>query len=234
MIASTYPLASPDTGASREARRQAAPFVPLARITIRTLIWSTLLGVGVVCPLMIGLGWLDLPHSAKLAGIAQQRWIGYSLHPGALFLKAVLIVPALEEIFYRGIVLQLLRRYCPLSISVLVSAAFFGVTHLGNSATNAAFAFVLGGVFAWLIVRTRSLFAAIVCHAAVNFSWLFLLAPAFGLLEKTLALNPELPPPAFNPLTDIFPAWWLVVSLVLVIAAMVMIAKTSPQKNAGA
>lgn len=232
MIASTCPIAPSSPVASHEARRNAVPFVPFTRISVRTLVWSLLLGVGIVCPLIIGLGFLELPYNPKLAGFAQQRWIGYALFPGALFLKAVLIVPLLEEVFYRGIVLQLLRRYCPLWLAVFVSAAFFGVTHLGNSATNAAFAFVIGGVLAWLLIRTRSLFATIVCHASINFAWLFLLAPAFGIMEKTLALNPKLPPPAINPLTDIFPAWWIVVSLGLVIAAVVMIAKTAIQKTA--
>lgn len=233
MIASTSLLAPSGTIASPDARRKAAPFVPLPRISIRTLIWSILLGFGLVCPLSIGLGFLELAHDPKLAGFAQQRWIGYALYPGALFLKAVVIVPLLEEVFYRGIVLQFLRRFCPLWLAVFVSAAFFGVTHLGNSATNAAFAFVVGGVLAWLLIRTRSLFATIVCHASINFAWLFLLAPAFGIMEKALTFDPKLPPPAINPLTDIFPAWWIVVSLGLVITAVVMMAKTAFPQTAG-
>ena len=232
MIASTSRLA-PSTGDATRAAPRKAPFVPLTRISGRTLIWSTLIGVGLVCPLTIGLGFLDLYYSAKLAGFSQQRWIGYALDPGALFLKAVLIIPLLEEVFYRGLVLQFLRRYCPLWLAVFVSSAFFGVTHLGNSATNAVFAFVTGGVLAWLFIRTRSLFASIVCHASVNFAWLFLLAPAFGIMEKTLALNPALLP-TINPLTDIFPAWWIVVSLGLVIAGVIMVAKsTTPNSASG-
>ena len=41
-------------------------------------------------------------------------------------------------------------------------------------------------------------------------------------------------PPTVNPLTDIFPAWWLVVSLGLVIAAVIMITKTGARKPASA
>jgi membrane protease YdiL (CAAX protease family) len=233
MIASTSVLAPSVTCSSSETRRRAAPFVPRAPISVRTLIWSILLGFGILCPLTAGLGLLDLPTDARLAGLAQQRWIGYALHPDALFIKAVLIVPLLEEVFYRGIVLQLLRRYCPLWLAVLVSSAFFGVTHLGNSATNAAFAFVIGGMLAWLLIRTRSLFATIVCHASINFAWLFLLAPAFGILEKMIALDPTLPLPKLNPLTDIYPAWWFVVSLGLLVGAVRMIARTAPQKTVG-
>ena len=231
MIASSPLLASSGSSRSTDLRRQAVAFVPLARISGRTLIWSILLGVAIVCPLTIGLGLVELPSNAKLAELGRQRWISYALHPGALLLKAVVIVPVLEEIFYRGIVLQLLRRYCPLWLAVFVSAAFFGVTHLGNSATNAAFAFVVGGGLAWLLVRTGSLFATIACHASINFGWLFLLAPAFGIMEKTVAHNPSLPPPAHNPLTDIFPTWWVVVSLGLVIAAVLMITKTTRSRD---
>jgi membrane protease YdiL (CAAX protease family) len=226
MNSSTCSLAPFTTVESRAARRQAAPFFPLKPISVRTLLWAILLGVGVTCPVVVLLNTFELPQSAQLAGLAQQRWVGYVLHPGALFIKAILIVPLIEEVFYRGIVLQLLRRYCPLWISILVSSAFFGVTHLGNGATNAAFAFVLGGVFAWLVVRTQSLVASIVCHASVNLAWLFLLTPAFGILEKTLALDPA-QTPLINPLTDIFPVWWIVVSLVLVTAAVVMLMKST-------
>jgi membrane protease YdiL (CAAX protease family) len=233
MIATTSLPAPSASTPSLGARYTAAPFVPLTRISVRTLLWSILLGIGIVGPLTIGVGFLELPYDPKLAELGQQRWIGYALHPGALFVKAVLIVPLLEEIFYRGIVLQLLRRYCPVWLAVFVSAAFFGVTHYGNSPTNAAFAFVIGVVLAWLLMRTRSLFATIVCHASINFAWLFLLAPAFGIMEKTLALDPKLPP-TVNPLTDIFPAWWLVVSLGLVIAAVVMVTKTATRKPASA
>ena len=233
MIATTSLPAPSASTPSLGAPHKAAPFVPLTRISVRALLWSILLGIGIVCPLTIGVGFLDLPYDPKLAALGQQRWFGYALHPGTLFLKAVLIVPLLEEVFYRGIVLQFLRRYCPVWLAVFVSAAFFGVTHYGNSPTNAAFAFVIGLVLAWLLIRTRSLFATIVCHASINFAWLFLLAPAFGIMEKTLALDPKLPP-IINPLTDIFPAWWLVVSLGLVTAAVVMITKTAARKPASA
>src|SRR5829696_929502 len=124
MNVSTYPLSAPAPAAGTDARRLAAPFVPFTRIPVRTIIWSVLLGIGVVCPLVIGLGWLPVPYNARLAALAHERWVGYSLHPGALFLKAVLIVPLLEEIFYRGLVLQLLRRYSPIWFAVLISAAF--------------------------------------------------------------------------------------------------------------
>jgi membrane protease YdiL (CAAX protease family) len=227
MITSCYPVAPVESTDLRTARRKAAPFVPLSRISARALLWSVLLGIGVVCPLLIVFSGLNQLHNTGTPALAQQRWLGYVLNPLGLFLKAVLLYPLIEEVLYRGLILQLLRRYCPLWFAVFVSAALFGVTHLGAGASNAAFAFAVGSVLAWLVIRTRSLLASIVCHATINFAWLFLLAPAFGLLEKTLALDPALPVPVINPITDLFPVWWIVVSLGLVTAAVAMVAKTT-------
>ena len=97
-----------------------------------------------------------------------------------------MIFPLLEEFFYRGVILQILRRYTPLWFAVLFSAAFFGITHLGQGIATALNALLLGCLFAWLLVASGSLYPSILCHSAFNFSWLFLIAPGFGVTEKML------------------------------------------------
>jgi membrane protease YdiL (CAAX protease family) len=214
----------------RESRRQVAPFVPFTRISVRSGIWSILLGIGIITPLALGIGWLHLPESARAMAAAQQRWVGYLNYPGALFLKAVLFYPLLEETIYRGMLLQLLRRYCPLWLSVLISAGAFGATHLGQGYANALNAFLLGGVFAWMTVRTRSLLPSMLCHVAINLSWLFLIVPSFGLLEFFLRLDPARPIPAVNPLS-FYPGWWLLTSVGLSIAAVVILRRSFPRST---
>jgi membrane protease YdiL (CAAX protease family) len=215
---------------SHETCAKAAPFVPHNQISARTGLWSFLLGVGLVGPLVLSIASLHLPQSAATVAASQRQFLYYVLHPGILFLRAVVIYPVLEEIFYRGLILQLLRRYCPLWFAILVSTAFFAVTHLGGGYGTAINAFLLGSFFAWLTVRTRSLFPSIICHAAFNFSWRFLIGPAFGITEKML--NPPLPFGAVYPLHEIFPLWWIAVSLGLVIAGLVMFTKAAPRTSA--
>lgn len=223
--------ATPSLLPARETRRAAAPFLPLRRVSLRTGLWCVLLGVGVITPLALGIGLLHLPASAAASAAAQQRWLGYFNHPGALFLKAVLIVPLLEEIFYRGLVLQLLRRYCPPWFAIGLSSAFFAATHLGSGYATAVNALVLGGIFAWLVIHTRSLVSSVVCHATVNFAWLFLINPAFGVLEKIIMADSVSALAASDRLT-LYPAWWLLTSLALTMAAVAMLRKDARRPTA--
>lgn len=188
----------------------------------------------VVCPLEIGIGLLHLPVSARIAELARARWTNFAQHPAQLFLLAVLVVPMIEEIFYRGLILPLLRRYCPLWCAMLVSSAMFGATHLGQGYANALFAFLLGMFFAWLVVRTRSLFTSVLCHATINFSWLFVFVPIAGLWKKFLATDPRHPAVALNSVLELFPAWWLILSLGLAIAGWFLRDRFVPRHPAAA
>jgi membrane protease YdiL (CAAX protease family) len=99
-----------------------------------------------------------------------------SSSPWILALIAIIIYPILEEGFYRGLLLQFLRRFLPLWLAALLPALLFGLTHWGWSPKNAALAFVLALYLTWLAIRSRSLFSTIVCHSAVNFCTLFVLS----------------------------------------------------------
>jgi hypothetical protein len=224
-LTSTAPLIS-----IADRPRPVVPFAPFARVTGRTAIWAVLLGIGLVTPVSVFSGLLSLPEIGSGVAAAQQRWLAYVLNPVAVALKALLVAPILEELFYRGLVLQLLRRYCPLWVAVLISSAFFGITHIGHGWANVVGAFALGGVFAWLVVRTRSLLSSMLCHAVVNFTWLFLVVPAFGLLDRIVHLDVSKPVADVNALT-LFPAWWLVVSIVLAGAAFRMLRKDNPRST---
>jgi membrane protease YdiL (CAAX protease family) len=212
-----------------EVRRAKAPFLPLAKISGRTVIWCVLLGVGIISPFAQLIGWLNLPVWPDSLQEAQRRWLSYLLHPEFLFLRAVLIYPIIEEVFYRGLILPLLRRYCSAWVAISVSSVLFGMAHLPQGFGSALNAFVLGLGFAMLVIQTRSLFASMLCHATINFTWLFLVAPAFGYLEGILQLNPALPAAAqkFGSL----PAWWLVTSVTLAAAAVVMLKKFSGARS---
>lgn len=207
---------------TRESRREAAPFLPFSRIPGRTVIWSVLLGIGVITPLATLISFLHLPSLPRMAEVARHLTLEHFQHPGVLFLRAVIMAPVLEELFYRGLILPLLRRYTPLWFAIGFTSLFFGVTHLGQGLPNAVNAFALGIVFSWLSVRARSLLPSMLCHATVNFSWLFLILPGFGLMERFMAADPTQPLPHVSALS-VFPAWWLGSSVALIVAAVVML-----------
>jgi membrane protease YdiL (CAAX protease family) len=93
-------------------------------------------------------------------------WTGFQ-HPALWFgltAAAVLPVPILEELFFRGLLLNAWRAKRSLLAAVFLSSAVFGLTHLHT----AFLAFGLGVVLALVYVRYRSLWPAIAIHALYN------------------------------------------------------------------
>jgi membrane protease YdiL (CAAX protease family) len=101
----------------------------------------------------------------------------------ALLLYAAFIVlwaPVGEELFYRGYMQGTLRQTHGFWTSALVSAAFFAIRHATHffflwpnvpvvaAASWVAGTFVFGLLMSWLYEKTRSLWPAMLVHAAVN------------------------------------------------------------------
>ena len=83
-----------------------------------------------------------------------------------MFTALVIAAPILEELIFRGIMLDgLLRIYSPTK-AVIVSSLLFGLVHL-NPAQFVGGALV-GGFMGWVYVHTRSVMATILIHAAFN------------------------------------------------------------------
>lgn len=84
------------------------------------------------------------------------------------FLEFVLIAPLLEELIFRGVILDgLLRRYSPLK-SILVSSVIFGLAHLNP--WQFVTGFVLGCFMGWVYLRSGSLAGCVLIHMSANFS----------------------------------------------------------------
>ena len=78
------------------------------------------------------------------------------------------ILPAfLEEMLFRGVILQSLRKHSN-NIAILFSAIAFALCH--NSFPQALFAFCMGVIFAVMTIRTGSLLPSIITHAIYNFT----------------------------------------------------------------
>jgi membrane protease YdiL (CAAX protease family) len=86
---------------------------------------------------------------------------------GAIIVVSLVgLIPAAEELLFRGLFLfHLARRYGP-GFALLFSSCLFGVIHLGAvpSVFAAAAGLVLGAVALW----TQSVWAGVALHAAVN------------------------------------------------------------------
>ena len=82
------------------------------------------------------------------------------------FTLMVIAAPILEELIFRGIILDgLLKNYSPFK-SILISSLLFGLVHLNP--WQFVTGFILGIFSGWVYYKTRSLLPTIIMHAAVN------------------------------------------------------------------
>ena len=82
------------------------------------------------------------------------------------FLAAVIAAPILEELLFRGIILDgMLKRYSPAK-AILLSAMLFGLIHINP--VQVVNAFFLGLLFGWVYWKTGSLRSVMLMHAANN------------------------------------------------------------------
>ncbi len=89
------------------------------------------------------------------------------------FLRLAVIVPFLEEIFWRGFLLRyfICERFYDVPFGTLTMASFSGVVVLFSfvhSFQDIFGALAAGVIYGWLAVKTRSLGACVVAHAVTN------------------------------------------------------------------
>lgn len=153
----------------------AATRMPLGRTLpsqkIAPSIWIALFLLGSALALMANLpvnwisDWINsfLPQSES--ALPSSPSIGYAAAtPAAVILSLIrtIVLPAFfEEFVFRGIVLGQLRRYGD-GIAVVISAILFGIFH-GNL-RQIPFAFLVGLVLGYIVVRTNNIWITIAIH----------------------------------------------------------------------
>ncbi|MEB8346812.1 type II CAAX endopeptidase family protein [Flavobacteriaceae bacterium KMM 6898] len=114
--------------------------------------------LGVVSPIT---SLIPMPESIKIEFIKAASQTGI-----ITFIYMVIAAPILEELIFRGIILDgLLKKHSPI-ISILISSVLFGIVHLSP------WSFVTGlimGIFTgWVYYKSKSLLATIIIHASAN------------------------------------------------------------------
>ncbi len=90
----------------------------------------------------------------------------YSIKDIIIYYVSVAVVPAcVEEFAFRGIVLGVLRKHSD-SLAIIVSSIMFGLMH-GNF-MQIPFAFVVGLILGFVVVKTNSLLPGIIIHFLNN------------------------------------------------------------------
>jgi membrane protease YdiL (CAAX protease family) len=155
-------------------------YLPHAPISLRTAVWATLTGVALAMPVSALITLLPLPGpDADMVRVNASRIAPLYVQPWWIALHALVIAPLWEEGVYRGLMLQMLRRYVPTWLAVAIPTFIFAGTHFSFSYHNVIFAAVVGLGFTRLALSSRSLYPAMLCHAGVNLAALFILRPIF-------------------------------------------------------
>jgi hypothetical protein len=82
------------------------------------------------------------------------------------FLAIVIAAPVIEELIFRGIILEgLLKKYSPTK-SILISSILFGIVHLNPWQFISAL--ILGSFSGWVYYRTKKLTLSILIHSVNN------------------------------------------------------------------
>ena len=100
--------------------------------------------------------WVD-PESVNNAVI-------YSL----AVVNIVILGPILEEVIFRGYVLDTCRGFLQEREAVIISSCIFGLIHYSYGPIGIVLISIGGGLYAWIRLRTNSLIPAIICHSIWN------------------------------------------------------------------
>jgi len=107
---------------------------------------------------------LHLTENSEAYGQAAERQYGV-LFPVGLFLYGI-VSPFAEEVVFRGILYNRMKKFFPVAVSLVLSALLFGLYH-GN-VVQAAYGFLMGMLIAHIYEKCGRFFYAFLFHAVAN------------------------------------------------------------------
>ncbi len=130
------------------------------RVSIPPLLIIGLMGVsvGIIATIITRF----IPMTPKIAEFFGRIYQPYVCN----IIRLVIVTPIVEEIFFRGIILEgLLKNYKPIH-AIILSAIIFGVSHLNPS--QLILATLHGLLIGWVYWKTNSLIPGLVIHCLNN------------------------------------------------------------------
>lgn len=164
MIVGVLPLIPALRRELAAARHERGGRRPTAREKLQSIVCSLVLAVssGVGFNVLLALtGFVQI--SAAYQEIAGQQ-LGVAFGVGAILFG--LLAPVAEEIVFRGLIFNRLRRYCGAATAVIVSGLLFGLYH-GNL-VQGVYGGCMGMLMAYVYLRLQSFFYPCLFHAAAN------------------------------------------------------------------
>ena len=142
--------------------------LPIKKITVRDFFGCVIL---LISTYMISMASVMLTAFIFPDSAAEANALGSFLYDGTYGLIPLLLIVALlpatcEEIFHRGAVLSTFRSLDKEWIAVILVGLFFSINHL--SILRGPFTFILGAVFAYVVIKKNNILLTMMMHFMVN------------------------------------------------------------------
>ena len=151
--------------------------LPFRKAKFDLTLGGTFIGLGVTILASYAVTYFQLGLEAVGIGISMPEYEIPETIPGiVLYVINLAIIPAfVEEIVFRGIVMQSLRRFGDI-FAIVASALIFGIFHL--NLIQMPYALLLGLCIGYFVIRTGSLWVGVAIHfinnsAAVAFEFFY-------------------------------------------------------------
>jgi membrane protease YdiL (CAAX protease family) len=203
----------PDTSASQSS---AGKYPSFPRKSISLQIISSILLISAAAAVLVVLFYLQHVGESNVAKLEQWGKEIFSV-------KGIIARPLfwiVEEIVFRGLLLQLLRRRFSLSVALFVSGLLFALEHFGKGVPIMGLAFAFSYYFGWLMVRTDSLYAPIVAHCSFDAVALYLICPVIVAYGYPVDGRYS------------FSSWWYAIAILILCAGVLVLRremKVSPK-----
>jgi membrane protease YdiL (CAAX protease family) len=133
-----------------------------------------------------------------------------------VFITVLLVAPIVEEMLFRGIIMEGLSKNYKLATAVLVSSILFALVHLPVGVIVALNIFLLALFLAWVRLESGSLMLCVICHATFN-------AIPFVTMRILKVDIPGFTTTAVNNAVQFQPHWFDALGAVLFIAGIAAI-----------
>jgi len=135
------------------------------RVLDGILLFVVMIGAGIVMNLALNV--IGFNDSSNAIEVVQEL-------PIYLLIVAFTLVPVVEELFFRALLIPVFGKYANMWIGAIISSVFFGITHTAyGSIVEIAGAMLLGLVLALYFVKKGDILPCMIAHAIYNFISIF-------------------------------------------------------------
>jgi len=100
--------------------------------------------------------------------LQKKTWDLTSFQQSYYYLRTLLLMPILEETFYRKIILKKINKKYKTIIAILISSFLFSLGHLDYAFFSTAF--FIGIILSLVYIQTKNLVIPIIIHSLINLS----------------------------------------------------------------